>query len=287
MKTILLPTDFSENALNAIKYTVAMYRDEVCEFLLLYAYEVNGYVEGSTFEASPIASKLEEAKQKFEGQLNDLKNSLAASNVKWNHKFSIAAKNQSIIDAIQEEIKIRDIELVAIGTQGATGRYELDFGSNTIAIIENIKNCPVLAIPRNERFTGLNEIVLANGYKLKNEANDFNFLIHLSKKFNAPVRVLNISETGGLSPVQEENQLIVKQLLSETEHSFHMLEHVTVPEGIYCFSESRNSDMIAFVNKKYTFIQKLFFKPLYKNLGNYAKIPVLVLHRTLTINNLL
>lgn len=280
MKTILLPTDFSENALNAIKYAVDMYRDESFEFLLLHAYNVNGYVEGSTFEASPITSKLEEAKQKYERQLNDLKSFLTTVKGKGNHKFHIAAKNQTIIGAIHKEINTRNVELVAIGTQGATGRYELDFGSNTIAIIENIKNCPVLAIPRNERFTGLNEIVLANGYKLKNEAGDFRFLIHLSNKFNAPVRVLNISETGGLSPDQGENQSIVKKFLNETEHSFHMLEHVSVPVGIYCFSESRNSDMISFVNKKYTFIQKLFFKPLYKNLGNYAKIPVLVLHRT-------
>lgn len=280
MKTILLPTDFSENALNAIKYAVAMYRDESCEFLLLHAYAVNGYVEGSTFEASPIETKLEEAKVKSEGKLNDLKNYLTSSNGNGNHKFLSTAKNQSIIDAIQEEIETKNVELVVIGTQGATGRYELDFGSNTIEIIESIKNCPVLAVPRNERFTGLNEIVLANGYKLKNEDEDFRFLIQLSKKFKSPVRVLNISETGGLTPFQEENQTNVKRLLEDTEHSFHMLEHVTVPVGIYCFSESRNSDMISFVNKKYTFIQKLLFKPLYKNLGNYAKIPVLVLHRT-------
>lgn len=280
MKTILLPTDFSENALNAIKYAVAMYQDESCEFLLLHAYAVNNYVEGSTFEAAPINAKLEEAKVQSESKLNDLKSYLTSSNGKGNHNFLATAKNQSIIDAIHEEIETKDIELVVIGTQGATGRYELDFGSNTIEIIENIKNCPVLAVPRNERFTGLNEIVFANGYKLKNEDEDFRYLIELSKKFKSPVRVLNISETGGLSPVQEENQANVKRLLEDTEHSFHMLEHVSVPVGIYCFSESRNSDMISFVNKKYTFIQKLFFKPLYKNLGNYAKIPVLVLHRT-------
>lgn len=280
MKVILLPTDFSENALNAIKYALALYRDESCEFILLHTYEVNSYTEGSRFEALPIAAKLAEAKSKFEKKLNDLKNLLSTSYGNGLHKFSIAAKNQTIIDGINEELYTKTIELVVIGTQGATGRYELDFGSNTIEIIENIKNCPVLAIPRNERFTGLNEIVFANGYKLKNQAEDVKYLIQLSKKFKSPVRVLNISETGGLTSIQEENQNRVKQLLEATEHSFHMLEHVTAPVGIYCFSESRNSDMISFVNKKYTFIQKLLFKPLYKNLGNYAKIPVLVLHRT-------
>lgn len=282
MKTILLPTDFSENALNAIKYALAMYQNENCEFVLLNSFDMNGYFEGSTFEAKPFLAKIEEAEEKTVNRLNSLKNLLTASHAKENQTFKIVAKNKTIIDAIQEEINSKNIELVVIGTQGATGRYELDFGSTTITIIENIKNCPILAVPRNERFTGINEIVFANGYKLKNDANDFKYLVYLSKMFKSPIRVLHISETGGLSPLQEENKNNIKHHLAETGQSFHMLEHVSVPVGIYCFSESRNSDMIAFVNKKYTFIEKLFFKPLYKNLGNYAKIPVLVLHRTNT-----
>src|SRR5690606_7046261 len=108
-KTILLPTDFSENAFNAIKYAVAMYRDESCEFLLLHAYNVNNYVEGSTFEAAPIEDKLEEAKEKSESRLNDLKNFLTSSNGNGIHKFLATAKNKSIIDAIQEEIKAKNV----------------------------------------------------------------------------------------------------------------------------------------------------------------------------------
>lgn len=280
MKTILFPTDFSDNALNAIRYGIELYKDEVCHFILLNAYEVNKYVEGSTFEAKPIDSKLEEAKADSEKKLKELKNSLESLSYDSQHSYAIISKNYNLIDAVNEQINNTTIEVVIIGTQGNTTRYELDYGSNTIALIENIKNCPILAVPRNERFTGLNEIVFANGYKLKNEKKDFDYLNYLSKKHNAPIRVLNISETGGLSASQETNRKIVKTYIKNVEHSFHLLEHVSVPVGIYCFSESRNSDIISFVNKKYTFIQKLLFKPLYKNLGNYATIPVLVLHRT-------
>ncbi|MEX0998302.1 MAG: universal stress protein [Flavobacteriaceae bacterium] len=280
MKTILFPTDFSENALNAIRYGLDLYKNEPSQFILLNAYDVNNYAEGSTFEATPIESKLEDAKKQSEKKLKELKNKLEAQTKIAQHSFEIVSKNYTLIDAINEQINRKDIEVIMIGTQGNTTRYELDYGSNTIAILENIKNCPILAIPRNERFTGLKEIMLANGYKTHFEKADFNYLIELSKLNNAPIRVLHISETGGLSPSQEENKESLKTYLSAVETSFHMLEHVSVPVGIYCFSESRNSDMISFVNKNYAFIEKLLFKPLYKNLGHYAKIPVLVLHRT-------
>jgi len=280
MKTILFPTDFSENAFNAIKYGLALYKHESCEFLLLNAYDVNNYVEGSPFEAKPIDSHLEEAKKQSQKKLQDLKNKVEAQNGNAHHSFEIISKNYALTDAINEQINKKAIEVIIIGTQGSTTKYELDYGSNTIAILENIKNCPILAVPRNERFSGLKEIVLANGYKTHFEAMDFNYLKKLSKSNNAPIRVLHISETGGLNQTQEEKKEALKSYINDCETSFHMLEHVTVPVGIYCFSESRNSDLICFVNKKYTFIEKLFFKPLYKNLGNYAKIPVLVLHRT-------
>lgn len=281
MKTILLPTDFSDNALNAIKYAIALNSSEACVFVLLNTYEVNNYVEGSSFEATPIDSKLDEAKADSEKKLLELKNNLLAQNNDTNHTFETISRNYNLIDAVNEQISKRELEVIVIGTQGNTTKYELDYGSNTIALMENIKNCPILAVPRNERFTGLNEIVLANGYKLKNEEKDFDYLTYLSKKNNAPIRVLNVSETGGLSDIQEENRRVLQSYFkNNVEYSFHMLEHVSVPVGIYCFSESRNSDMISFVNKKYTFIQKLLFKPLYKNVGNYAKIPVLVLHKT-------
>ncbi len=279
MKTILFPTDFSENAFNAIKYGLELYKNEPSKFILLNAYHVNNYVEGSAFEGIPKKSTLEDAKKLSDKKLKELKNELEGQNNNPQQLFEVISKNYTLIDAINDQLEKKDIEVIIIGTQGNTTKYDLDYGSNTIAILENIKNCPILAVPRNERFTGLKEIVLANGYKTSFEATDFNYLINISKSNKSPIRVLHISETGGLNQSQKEKKELLKTYLKATETSFHMLEHVSVPVGIYCFSESRNSDMISFVNKKYTFIEKLFFKPLYKNLGHYAKIPVLVLHK--------
>lgn len=62
-------------------------------------------------------------------------------------------------------------------------------------------------------------------------------------------------------------------------HSFHSLEFLSVPLGIYSFTESRGSGMIAFINKKHSILENLMLNPLYQNLAHYSKVPVLVLHQ--------
>ncbi len=280
MKTILFPTDFSDNALNAVKYAMAMYTGEPCKFILLNAFSVNDYVEGSTFIAQPNDTLIEDAQELSEDNLAKLQEKLQKLRTNEGHTFTTVSENLSLVDAIHEQLRIKNIDLIVIGTQGSTGDYKTIYGSNTIEMMENVKNCPILAIPGEEEFTGLNEIVLANGFNIKFNKSDFDSLIQLAKEQDAPIRILTISEVGGLTKTQQENKKSIESYFKDVTHSYHILEHVNVPLGIYCFSESRQSSMISFVNKKYNFIEKLLFNPLYKNLGDYSKIPVLVLHRT-------
>ncbi|MEX2350659.1 MAG: universal stress protein [Flavobacteriaceae bacterium] len=280
MKTILFPTDFSNNALNGVKYALPMYEGVPCTFILLNAFAVNEYVEGTRFIARPNESLMREAEELSKTNLKTLKANLEDLKPNELHTFQTVSRNYSLIDAINEQLNANPIDLIVIGTQGSTGDYKTVYGSNTISIMEEIKNCPILAIPSKESFTGLNEIVLATGFYMEYEKSDFNFLLQLAEEQNAPLRILTISETGGLTKEQQEHKRILNSFIENVPHSFHILEHVNVPTGIYCFSESRNSSMISFVNKKYTFIEKLLFSPLYKDLGDYSKTPVLVLHRT-------
>ena len=40
MKNILLPTDFSQNSLNAINYAMELFKDTPCQFYLLNAFKI-------------------------------------------------------------------------------------------------------------------------------------------------------------------------------------------------------------------------------------------------------
>ncbi|HSP40287.1 MAG TPA: universal stress protein [Gillisia sp.] len=275
MKNILLPTDFSENAYNAALYGMELYREEQCNFILLNSFEVEGYYIGSVFVARPNEHVIETKEISSEQKLNDLKYKLESIS---HHRFETVFRNTHLEQAVNREIRSRDIEVVIIGTQGETAARDVAFGINTINLMENVTNCPVLAVPSHVKFAGIKEVVLPTGFKLEIVPGDLDYLISLVKNHHAPLRVLHIEESG-LDTVQEDNRQTLASLLEPIPHSFHYLSFVSVPVGIYCFTESRGSDMIAFLNKKHSFFENLLFEPLYKRIGNFAQIPVLVMQK--------
>lgn len=284
MKTVLLPTDFSSNALNACKYALDMYRNEKVQFVLLHAYKVFDYHENSQLTAMPGKSALDEAQEKVEQDLDGLLKEL--ENYKSEaQSFQIKAYNLLLKDAILKELRRKKTEVIIIGSQGHTEAKEVMYGSNTLEIMEEIENCPVLSVPAHVTFEPPKEIVLANSFKAELTPGDLDFLISLSRKFNTALRILHIAEEGGLNKSQHQNRKLLRDKLAEVKHSFHSLEYLSVPLGIYSFTESRGSGMIAFINKKHSFIENLLLNPVYKNLAHFSKVPVLVLHQPGNKNN--
>ena len=66
--------------------------------------------------------------------------------------------------------------------------------------------------------------------------------------------------------------------MGQINYSFHFFKDVKVHDGIKAFVESRDSDMIAFINRKHHFFKTIFRKPLVKELGYYSDLPVLELN---------
>lgn len=281
MKTILLPTDFSANSRNAIFYAHQLYKKEVCTFLLLHAYKVGDYDEGSRLIPVPGKTAMEEAKNQANTKLRELVEEITLESTGADHRWKYMAVNKPLVLAVNKAVTAFKIHLVIIGTQGHTGSSEVIYGSNTVNLMEEVQKCPVLAIPAHSLFRPLQEIVLAHSFKTEIVPGDLEFLVEYSKKHQAPLRILHIQEEGGLT----QNQKIHKKLLRENlekheiKFSFHALEFLSVPLGIYSFTESRGSDMIALINKKHNLLEALLLDPVYQNLANYSKIPVLVLHQ--------
>jgi len=280
MKNILLPTDFSQNAWNAILYTLHMYKNESCKFILLNSYQINGFHYGSKFTPIPGNEDMEKEKKNSENGLQRLIEVIKKGYPNPKHHFFAVTHNYPLVEAIEHELEQTDIEVIVIGTKGSTGAYEVIYGSNTIKIMDEVESCPILAVPSNVPFFEIKEIVLASSLEITHNEKDFQYLKKLAFQTNTRICVLHIEEEDGLSISQKQNKHLLESYLEGVQLSFHSLAHVSVPIGIYCFIESRGSDMITFVNKKHSFFEKLLFNPLYKDLGNYSKIPVLVLQTT-------
>lgn len=268
MKKILLPTDFSDNSRNAISYALNFYKNDNCEFNVLHSYHIGDYLK---------ERKTALEKQNLEKKLSILMQEIKMRYPNPKHTFKTILQDQPLIEMLNNQVENNSFEVIILGSQGADNSKKNTYGANTIHMMEDVINCPLLAIPAHVKFSEIKEIVLATGFKTTPKPREYDFIKELLHKTKSKLRILYIQENGGLTSKQQNNKSQLFNLLKEVNYTFHTLAHVTVPIGIYCFTESRLSDMIIFINKKYKFFRNVLFDPLYKDVGNYSKIPVLII----------
>ncbi|NHF57727.1 universal stress protein [Flavobacteriaceae bacterium TP-CH-4] len=277
-KRILLPTDFSRNALNAIRYALDLYANQTCDFYFLNAYQVSGYSIDSMMVPEPGERAYEMAKKESEAGFVKLMDILELHNDDPKHTYHTISTFNSLLYAIKTTIAKKDIDIVVMGTKGATGAEDVIFGTNTVDAMEKVTECPVLAIPDNVRFAAPKEIVFPTDFKTSFKRRELNYLLEIAKHHHAAIRVLHIAEKSELNREQLSNRELLQSILEDVDYSFHTLTDLGVQTGISAFIDSRGSDMIAFVNRKHSFLGSLFSRPLVKEMGYYSKIPVLTLH---------
>lgn len=165
-----------------------------------------------------------------------------------------------------------------MGTKGDTDGTTVIFGSNAVTIMERIRNCPVLTIPKETVNGRPREIVFPTSYKTHIKLRELQYLIDIAKIGHASIQVLHISDGKKLNDVQISNKKLLEEYFEGLDHNFHNFHNVDVKSGLKEFVESRRSDMITFINKKHSFFDSIFSKPLVKDLGYHAKVPILTLH---------
>lgn len=280
-KKILLPTDFSSYAWNAISYAIELYKDEPCEFYILNTFRQNGYVLESMMVPEPGEALYEASKKASEEGLEKIKNQIIATKgANPNHEFKYISKLNFLLESIKFIVEQHDISMIIMGTKGITDSSKIVYGSNTVDVMEKIRICPVLAIPKEAKVEFPKEIVFPTDFKTPIKSAEISKLIDIAKKSKAEIRVLRVvdNENNILDNSQQYNRLLLRENLSSVKHEFHTIVSSDRITGINCYVESRESDMIAFVNKKHFFFGSILSRPLVKNLGYYSKVPVLALH---------
>ncbi len=277
-RRVLIPTDFSRSASNAVRYALELYREVTSEFYFLNAFQISGYSVDSPLSPEPGDVAYQTGKRESEEGLSELMEKLSIHPDNPRHRFETVATYNSLLHAVKTTIGEKDINLVVMGTKGITGAESLIFGTNAINIMEGITSCPVLAVPESYGFEPPREIVFPTDFKWDYRRPELNFLLEIAQLHQCPIRVLHIHKTKELSKVQEGNKALLKTILETIDHSFHDLKDSKIHRGIGNFIQSRESNMIAFLNRKHTLLDNLLSRPLVKELGYHYKIPILALN---------
>lgn len=275
MKNILIPTDFSDNAWHAISYALMLFKDEMCTFYLLHTYSPAFYrmdyvMGGPEVSAIPDAG-VDISLAGLEKILADIRSEFPNER----HQFELISSFNTLTDEISELTQRKAIDLIVMGTQGASGAKQVFLGTNTVFVIRKAV-VPVLAIPENARFHPVRMILFPNDYLSAYEREDLQPLLQLARLQESRLALLHVNEEGGLTETQKDHKAQLERCLEDLEYETVDEDGALMPDAILKYIADHPIDLLVMMNRKHSFLERLLVRQNIDQIGFHIQIPFLV-----------
>ncbi|PVW15877.1 universal stress protein [Marixanthomonas spongiae] len=274
---VLIPTDFSDNAWNAKVYAVSLLKKQWVTFHLVHVKDFVSVETGPEIHGSGVLFTAPN-KATAKTQLLKLQERITAHQVGANHRFETAIEHGSFIKGIRSQVAEHRIDLIIMGTKGASGIKKYTLGSNTGDVITKVK-CPVLVIPEQAVYEVPKDIAFPTDFNLLYKKRIIATLKTALKLHHSFLHIVQMgSNTLPINDIQAKNKDFLAHSLGNIQHDFHSCNSTNMEEAIQQFVDKKQINMIAMVAKNLNFFQRILFKPSAKTISYHTKIPFLVLH---------
>ncbi|MGB5434870.1 MAG: universal stress protein [Maribacter sp.] len=278
MRNILLPTDFSDNAWNAIFTALKLFETSACNFVLLNTYEpkISNLLGNKSKERLGVI--YDSLSKNSNVQLKKTLEYLKENHARSNHSFTTDSISSDLINAIKKVIVERDIDLIIMGTKGATGAKEVFMGSNTVQVIKKVRMRPIMAVPQDYDFKALNKVIFPTDFSHSYDKIELKPLIDLMDIWKAALLIFHVAQDYELNDDQVKHKKQLEKRLDTLDHSFHTVEMWnTIAEATSEFAAKTDADLIALMYYSHSFLEKLTREPVIRKIGFHSKVPILVL----------
>ncbi len=276
MRKILIPTDFSENSFNAIKYATELFKHGPCEIYLLHAFSDAVYEAKIQFADIVFEDLQAQALQKAEESLVDLKIRVLEHSPNPKHSVHTVAEFGMLVDSVNDWVEKENIDVVVMGTKGQTADKTMTFGSNTLQVIKYVK-CPVLAIPAVYNDVHPKHILFPTDFLLPYKRRELKLLSTISKNFASKIEFLYISKFPGFSLRQHDNKVFLEASLSENQIDFIRKDEGDVTNTINKYIVENPVDMLVMVNTRHSYLENILYQSTIEKIGLHIDIPFLVM----------
>jgi nucleotide-binding universal stress UspA family protein len=261
MKKILVPTDFSFNASNAVEYAAQISLALHCQLVLLHVIT------------------LEEDRAKAEEKLQIICAALRDSFLDINTVYRIV-RGESISPEIISTAELYNVEMIVMGKKGISNFEKKLFGSNTATIIEKAR-CTVLSVPGNKIFAKPQRILFATNFE-QEDLHAVLQILKIARRFGAMVIISHVltedseeeSETEKIQSFSRQASLLGDYPLV----SYRLISENTVTMGLDALIEATNADVIAMRTHRRTFFEKVINPSITQKFVEESHIALLAFH---------
>lgn len=271
MKTILLPTDFSSNANDAIDFAIRLYQDTDARFVLAHAYHVPQ--AGATMLISIDQTVRRQARAELEATRDRI---LTQFNLDTK-RIDTVLEYGDVVWLVERCVREMKASNIVMGTTGAGNVVERMLGSSATAIIKK-QLCPVLAIPKNTEFHPIQSIVLAADFTEGEHFHDLEELTEIANKFEAAVRIVHVeTEDALIDARQAAAGLQLHHQLDAVPHTFHQTNGSNIASTIVNFVEEHPADLLVMLPNRYSWFEAIFHRSVTRQVAFETPIPLLVI----------
>lgn len=270
MKKLLVPTDFSDNAANALKYAASLAHGMHAEIVLMHAMHIP-VIDGST-PVDASSEMLEEQRKASADKLAALAQGIKEDygvETTWMSDFAFA------VDLICRSARSEEVDFICMGTKGASNIFEQLLGSVTAEVIRKSTR-PVLAVPSHAHFEEPGRLAFATDLE-DNDAEEIKTFYGLFEEFDPSLFIVHVevNEKLGALPGHHSVHKVVDSYdnIERVEIKSDDVEH-----GLEDYVEREHIQILGMKRQNRGFFQNMFHRSMTKQLAYHTKIPLMVFH---------
>jgi nucleotide-binding universal stress UspA family protein len=270
MKSLIVSTDYSDAAQNAVEYAASLAQYINANVILFHAFHLPVPTTGVPFLFPDIDEIITENNQRLEIIGKELVD-------KYDINVKCISRPAFVVDELSELVKQYNADLVVLGMRGASLDYKL-FGSITTAVIKEVK-FPVLVIPQDATFQKIDKILLASDYRCISETNKLGALKELASAFSAKIQILHVEKPEMVPTVEVEQStpgpIKMDEVFEGVNHEYRFLEDEDVVKGIERGVKEFKADILAMVPHDHGFWGSLLHKSITRKMVLKSHVPLL------------
>ncbi|TCI91768.1 universal stress protein [Tenacibaculum sp. M341] len=271
MKRILVPIDFSEQSENALKTAAVFAKKFDFEIVIVHMLEFSqAIISGSAQSAQETVFYL----KLTERRLNEFLDKSYLKDI----KITPVIKHYKVFSELNELSREENIDLIIMGSQGASGIKELFVGSNTQKVIRH-SEVPILVIKDEPKLSFENSIFACDFSEESISA--FKRARFFANSINCKMKVVYVNTPTKSFKSSEEMRTTVKNFFEKAGTRADYIDDVayisdyTVEAGILNFAKKHKADIIAMATHGRKGFAHFFDGSITEDVANHSPLPVL------------
>lgn len=276
MLRFLLPTDFSENASHALRVAAALANKAKAKLELVH---INTAVAYSPPLPEYYGGDLYDSTEYYETaarELHNLKKELTEKPELNGLDIETRIEEGFLFSSVRRIAEEDKVDLVVMGTKGASGVNEFFIGSNTEKVIRTAP-CAVLTVPEKSGDFDPKVVVIPTTLR-KDQKPVFDWAARLQQHYPLKVKVLYLNNPADLED-DKEIEKTVQEFASASGlkdvETFGSTSTFNEEFAILSFAQEQKADLIAMVTHQRRGLSHLLFGSLTEDAANHSDIPVL------------